>query len=353
MVKILSPGRVNLIGEHTDYTGGYVMPMAIDFYTVVEGWKNDSVDLFSYAYSERKQFEVDELVKEDDWVDHVKGVYSVLQEEGYSPGGMKTSFDGDLPIGSGLSASASFELGVMTLLDELYDLGLSGEEMALLCQRVENDYVGVSCGIMDQFVISMGEEGKVMMLDTDTLEFEFVDFPEELKVVVFHTGVERELRSSEYNERRSTVEDALDKLGVDNSKELTEGDLEGLSELERKRLGYIIRENERVIDTKEALEKGDLEEVGKILIEAHEDIAENYEASCEELDYLVERSVEKGALGARLTGAGWGGAAIALWKGEGAERFAEEVFDDYKHEYDHDNSDYFVVEPSDGVQVVE
>ena len=353
MVKILSPGRVNLIGEHTDYTGGYVMPMAIDLYTVVEGWKNDPVDLFSYAYSERKQFEVDELEKEDDWIDHVKGVYWVLKEEGYSSGGMKTSFDGDLPIGSGLSASASFELGVMTLLDELYDLGLNDEEKALLCQRVENDYVGVSCGIMDQFVISMGEKGKVMVLDTDTLEYEFVDFPEELKVVVFHTGVERELKSSEYNERRKTVEDALEKLDVDNSKELSEDDLEGLSELEKKRLGYIVRENERVIDTEEALEDGDLEKVGDILVEAHEDIAENYEASCEELDFLVKKSVEKGALGARLTGAGWGGAAIALWKGENVERFAEEVFDDYKDEYDHDDADYFVVEPSDGVKVVE
>ena len=353
MVKILSPGRVNLIGEHTDYTGGYVMPMAIDLYTVVEGWKNDSVDLFSYAYSERKQYEVDDLEKEDDWIDHVKGVYSVLKEEGYSPGGMKTSFDGELPIGSGLSASASFELGVMTLLDELYDLGLSGEEKALLCQRVENDYVGVSCGIMDQFVISMGREGRVMMLDTDTLEYEFVDFPEELKVVVFHTGVERELKSSEYNERRETVERALDKLDADNSKGLSEKDLEGLSDLERKRLGYIVRENERVIDTKDALEDGDLERVGEILVEAHEDIAENYEASCEELDFLVDKSVEEGALGARLTGAGWGGAAIALWKGDDVERFAEGVFDEYRDEYDHDNADYFVVEPSDGVKVVE
>ncbi len=353
MVKILSPGRVNLIGEHTDYTGGYVMPMAVDLYTVVEGWKHDSVDLFSEAYSERKQFDVGDKEKEDDWIDHVKGVYSVLDEEGYSVGGVKASFKGELPIGSGLSASASFELGVMTLLDELYDLSLSGREKALLCQRVENNYVGVSCGIMDQFVISMGEEGHAMMLDTDTLEYDLVGFPEDLHMVVFHTGVERELKSSEYNDRRETVETALDKLGMDNSKGLNLDDLEGLSELEKKRLGYVVRENDRVLETEKALSSGDLEEVGEILIEAHRDIAENYGASCEELDFIVEKSVEKGALGARLTGAGWGGAAIALWNGEGSEKFAEEVFDEYEEKYDHEKADYFIVEPSDGVKVVE
>ncbi|MFP4002058.1 MAG: galactokinase, partial [Thermoplasmata archaeon] len=236
---------------------------------------------------------------------------------------------------------------------ELYELDLSGEEKALLCQRVENDYVGVSCGIMDQFVIAIAEEGHAMMLDTDTLEYEHVEIPDELKVIVFHTGVERELKSSEYNERRRTVERAIEKLGVDNSKDLSLDDLEGLSELENKRLGYIVRENERVIEAKEALSSGELERVGEILVEAHEDIAENYEASCEELDFLVERSVENGALGARLTGAGWGGAAIALWKGEGSEEFAEDVFEDYKEEYGYEKADYFIVEPSDGVRVVE
>ncbi len=352
MMKIRSPGRVNLIGEHTDYTGGYVMPLAIDLGTTIEGRKKGSVDVYSKAFNQRKKFDVDELEKEDDWADHIRGVYSILQEEGYDVGGIKAKFEGDLPIGSGLSASASFELAVMYLLNELYGLDLSKKEMALLCQRVENEYVGVSCGIMDQFSISLSEEGKALFLDTDILEYEYVDFPEKLKLIVFHTGVERELKSSEYNQRRETVEKAMESVGKEKSKDIDPGELEGLTELEKKRLGYVVRENRRVLSTKEALMESDLERVGEISNKAHEDIAENYEASCEELDFIVDRSNENGALGARLTGAGWGGAAIALWKGEGAENFAEKVFDEYMENFSHESAEYHVVESSKGIRTI-
>ncbi len=349
IIKIRSPGRVNLIGEHTDYTGGYVMPMAVDLYTVVEGKKNDIVDVHSGAFDERKRFKPDDLTKSGGWLDHVKGVYSVLKEEGYDIGGMKANIRGDLPIGSGLSASASFELGVMFLLDDLYKLDLSREKMALLCQRVENEYVGVSCGIMDQFAISLSKKDHVLHLDTGSLEYEHVKFPEQLKVVVFHTGVQRELKSSEYNQRRSKVEEALDSLGKENSKDLDPKSIKSLPSLQRKRLGYIMRENRRVVQTKEALRSGDLEKVGDILIEAHRDISENYEASCEELDFIVEKAVEHGALGARLTGAGWGGSVIALVRDKDLNLFAEHVFRDYKEKFSYPNADHFFVEPTDGV----
>ncbi len=350
MIKIKSPGRVNLIGEHTDYTGGHVMPFAIDLDTSVKGGKNDCIDVYSKAFNKREKFEIDELEKEDDWTDHIKGVYSILKEEGYDVGGIKAKFEGDLPIGSGLSASASFELAVMYLLDELYDLGISRKEMALLCQKVENEYIGVSCGIMDQFSIALGKKGKAMHIDTDTLECEYVGIPEELRMVVFHTGVKRELKSSEYNDRREEVEEAMRSLEKESSKDVNLKDLEQLSEMERKRLGYIVRENDRVLEAKEALEEDDLEKLGEILTEAHEDIAENYEASCEELDFLVEKSNEHGALGARLTGAGWGGAAIALWKGEGVDDFAEQVFNDYKENFSREDAEYYIVKASEGVR---
>ncbi|MFO7791579.1 MAG: galactokinase [Candidatus Saliniplasma sp.] len=350
MIKIRSPGRVNLIGEHTDYTGGYVMPMAVDLYTVVEGKKNDIVDVYSSAFDERKRFKPDDLTKCGGWLDHVKGVYSVLRKEGYEVGGIKAKIRGDLPIGSGLSASASFELGVMFLLDDLYNLELSREEMALLCQGVENDYVGVSCGIMDQFAISLSKKDHVLHLDTGSLEYEYVKFPENLIAVVFHTGVERELKSSEYNQRRSKVEEALDSLGEEDSKNIDPSSLKCLPRIQRKRLGYIMRENDRVVKTKEALRSGDLEKVGEILTKAHRDISKNYEASCEELDFIVEKAVEHGALGARLTGAGWGGSVIALLRDKDVELFAEDVFQDYKEKFSYPGADYFLVEPTDGVE---
>ena len=349
--RVVSPGRVNLIGEHTDYTLGHVLPMATDLHTSLEATPAEQVTVRSSAVGDRRTFETDDREREDAWIDYVKGCYAVLEDAGYDPGGFDGELGGTLPLGSGLSSSASLELAVMAFLDDAYDLGLSRERMAELSQRVENDFVGVSCGIMDQFAVALGRDGHALHIDTETLDYDPVPFPDDVQVVVYHTGVERGLIDSEYNQRRETVEAAMETLGVDTSKDVREDDLTDLPALQRQRLGYVVRENRRVERATDALEAGDIDLFGDILQAAHEDIAENYEASCEELDFFVDTAMEQGAYGARLTGAGWGGAAIALVEEAGAETFARSVHDTYRDRYPDHDSHYHLITPSDGVSV--
>nr|NIQ07831.1 galactokinase [Candidatus Korarchaeota archaeon]NIU85434.1 galactokinase [Candidatus Thorarchaeota archaeon]NIW15544.1 galactokinase [Candidatus Thorarchaeota archaeon]NIW53486.1 galactokinase [Candidatus Korarchaeota archaeon] len=221
MFHITSPGRINLIGEHTDYTNGYVMPMAINLHTTLEAKPADVVEVYSEAFDEVKQFKLTDLSRENSWIDYVKGIYAVLFEEGYLPGGMKAQAGGDLPLNAGLSSSASFELAIIAFLNTAYDLDLSREGMALLSQKAENEFVDVPCGIMDQFTIGLSQAHHALFLDTETLEYEYVPFPEILQIIVFHTGVERRLKDSAYAQRRKTAKKALQTLGTLSSKRIS------------------------------------------------------------------------------------------------------------------------------------
>ncbi|WP_135664306.1 galactokinase [Halorhabdus rudnickae] len=352
--QIVSPGRVNLIGEHTDYTYGYVMPLATDLHTRLDATPTDQaeeVQIRSEAIGETRTVSIDDPQANGDWTDYVAGCYAVLQAEGYDPAGFVGELSGDLPLGSGMSSSASLELAIIGFLDSVHEFGLSREEMATLAQRVENDFVGVSCGIMDQFAVALGQADHALKIDTESLGYEPVRFPEDLEVVVFHTGVERELVDSEYNQRRETVEAALDTLGESSSKDVSADDLDALPPLQKQRLGYVIRENERVQRAVEALESGDNAGFGDVLVTAHRDIAENYEASCAELDFFVDAALEEGAYGARLTGAGWGGTAIAIVDTAGADAFAESVYETYTDQFPDRDPHYHLVTASEGVSV--
>jgi len=350
--RVLSPGRVNLIGEHTDYTYGYVMPLATDLHTSLEATPaDDEVMIHSEALGEAGSFTIDDLTPDGDWLDYVKGCYAILQEEGYEPTGFEGRLDGTLPLGSGLSSSASLELAVLAFLNEVSDLGLSREELATLGQRVENDFVGVSCGIMDQFAVALGQDGHVLQIDTETLEYDRIPIPDGVEIVVFHTGVEHELVDSEYNQRRKTVENALETLDAPSSKAVSEDEIDILPARQRQRLGYVVRENDRVERSRAALKEGDIETFGELLVDAHRDIAANYEASCSELDYFVDKAIEVGAYGARLTGAGWGGSAIAIVDESEAEEFAETVATGYYEQFPEHDADYHVVTASDGATV--
>ena len=345
-MKISSPGRVNLIGEHTDYSLGYVMPLAINLYTYLEGERYENVILHSRTIGEKGFFDPESFTREGNWLDYPKGIYFSLQKRGYMPGGLKGEIYGTLPIGAGLSSSASLELAILEFLNQEYNLNLSRMDEALIAKDAENEFVGVPCGIMDQMAIALGKRGTALFIDTENLEYEYIPFPKNLKILVFDTGVRRELSHSSYWERRNTVLSALEKLKKSSSKYVSLEDLEKLSEKEKIRMGYVIRENQRVLDAKDALRNYDWEMLGSLLLEAHWDLAENFGVSCDELDFFVKAAMKYGALGARLTGAGFGGSAIALF--EDPEDVGEKIKREYERKFMH-HAKYYMVVPSDGV----
>jgi galactokinase len=349
--RVRSPGRVNLVGGHTDYAGGSVLPFATDLHTRLDATPADRVTVRSDALGERRTFATDDRDPTGTWVDYVKGSYAVLAEAGHHPGGFDGDISGTLPLGSGLSSSASLELAVLSLLNAAYDLGLGRVRLAELGQRVENDFVGVDCGLMDQFAVALGRTGHALALDTATLDYDHVPVPDDLRVVVYHTGVTHELVDSAYNERRMTVEAALGTLGVDAVSAIDEADLTALPANQRERLGYVVREHERVARARRALADGDIGTLGAVLERAHRDIAANYDASCAELDFVVETAIDCGAYGARLTGAGWGGAAVALVDAGEAESVARSLHDTYQERYPDHDAGFHLVAPADGVAV--
>ncbi len=345
-MKIASPGRVNLIGEHTDYSLGYVMPMAINLYTYLEGEKSEDVVLYSQALQSSARFSPKNFERSGGWEDYVKGIYFSLQKRGYDVGGLRGKIYGNLPIGSGLSSSASLELAVLDFLKEVYNLDLTRRDLALIAKEAENEFVGVPCGVMDQMAIALGKRGHVIFIDTESLKYEYLPFPKDLQVLIFDTGVRRELASSKYKEIKDIVTSALKKIGKRASKEITPSDLEKLNGEEKIRLEYILRENQRVLDARDALKNRDIETLGILLLEAQWDLAKNYGVSSPELDYFVKLAVKNGALGARLTGAGFGGSAIALFVE--LDNRGEFILKEYKKRFMH-NAKYYIVEPSDGV----
>jgi len=346
---VRSPGRVNLVGGHTDYAGGRVLPAATDLHTSLRARRAETVQVRSETVDDTAVFDPRSPTFEGDWADYVKGVYAALADAGYEPGGFVGEITATLPSGVGLSSSASLELAVLALLDTLYDLGLECDEMARLGARAENDYVGVSCGLLDQLAVAHGEPNTALFLDTHTFERESVPVPGDLSILVFHTGVERSLRETPYNERRATVESALARLGAETVSDVSESDIETLPAEERRRLGYVRRENERVLRAKRALRAGDITKVGETLTAAHRDFAGAFDASCPELDFAVEAAVEAGAYGGRVTGAGWGGAAIALAPRGESEAIGAELAEKYGKEFDHDAS-WWTVVPSEGAR---
>ncbi len=347
MLKIASPGRVNLIGEHTDYSLGYVMPMAINLYTFLEGNKSSFVEIYSETLKSKTSFNLQSLERSNDWSDYIRGIFWILLKNNYNPKGIRGKIYGNLPIGSGLSSSASLELAVLEFLNLEYKLKLSKMDEAILAKEVENEFVGVPCGVMDQMAVALGKRGYAIFIDTENLHYECVPFPK-LHILIFDTGVRRELANSEYAKRREIVEKTLNGLGNKSSKYVGPESLSKLQELQRRFLGYIIRENQRVVEARDALKDGNLQEFGNIITEAHWDLAKNYGVSSPELDFFVKNALKYGALGARLTGAGFGGSAFAIFT-QDPSKIGEKILKDYKRLFSHP-AKYFLVESSDGVR---
>ena len=310
-----APGRVNLIGEHTDYNGGFVLPCAIDRRIAVAlgagGRGGFQTRLYSADFDEIRLLEQ----KDSSWADYPRGVVWAMGEAGYEISPFSAAFAGDVPLGSGLSSSAAIEAATALALDAFSGLGVGRTDLAVICQRAENDYVGVGSGIMDQYASLLCEAGAALLVDCRSLEA--VNVPLDLTsaglaLVVCDTRVERGLADTGYNDRRATCERAARMLGIEELRDATEGDLDLLSEAELRRARHVISENARVIEAVEALEDGHFDEFGRLMYASHASLRDDYEVSTPELDTFVRAAQQHGATGARLTGAGFGGCAIAL-----------------------------------------
>jgi galactokinase len=316
-----APGRINLIGEHTDYNGGFVLPCAIGHRVAVAA-AHGGVELYSSNFNETRTMS-DE--KDSSWADYPRGVAWGFGEEGREVGGFRAAFAGDVPLGSGLSSSAAIEAATALALDALFGLGMGRKELAVLCQRAENEFVGVNSGIMDQYASLLCEEGAALLVDCRSLEAESVPLDLEsagLALLVCDTRVERGLADTGYNERRAACERAARTLGVEQLREAGVEDLDRLSGEDLKRARHIVTENARVLEAVEALRTEDFCELGRLMYRSHASMRDDFEISTRELDAFVELAETTGALGARLTGAGFGGCAIAVVRTEETEALA-------------------------------
>ncbi len=338
----IAPGRVNLIGEHTDYSGGFVLPAAIDRYiaVVVKRTNGSKVTGHSVDFNTRTECPVGYYNPEHpvEWFRYVAGVISELERAGYSVPGFCFSVGGDIPIGAGLASSAALEVAVLTAMEGLLGFRMDDQEAALLCQRAENDFVGMNCGIMDQLISRKGHRDHALLIDCSDLSSELVgaNLPE-YSWLVIDSGKRRGLLDSEYNRRRSECEQAL---GVARNyypdreiRNLRDISKEALPELKRacddnvyRRLRHVVTENERVIKMVDALRRHDTDMVGQLLYQSHESLRDEFEVSCAELDSIVEiLSQTVGVSGARLTGAGFGGAVVALVRTDAVPTLATTV----------------------------
>lgn len=343
-----APGRVNLIGEHTDYNGGHVFPCALSFGTYMVARKNEdkTVRAVSLNFEELGIMEtsVDNIIYKDslDWLNYPMGVTKTLQDQGYD---INTGFDillfGNIPNGSGLSSSASVELVTGIMLEGLFGFKMDRVELVKACQYSENNFNGVNCGIMDQFAIGMGRAGHAILLDCNSLKYKYA--PLELgdnTIVIANTNKRRELGESKYNERRSECERALSQLQevikIGSLGDLTEQRFEEhahviTSEVDRKRARHAVYENQRTLHAVEALVRGDLAEFGKLMNASHISLRDDYEVTGIELDTLVELAwSQEGVIGSRMTGAGFGGCTVSIVNSDCVDAFIENVGKSYE-----------------------
>lgn len=339
-----SPGRINLIGEHTDYNKGFVLPAAIDKTINLKFRTNDLLNecrVYSREYDSLFTFNLNNIPDaHDSWEWFVIGVVSELIELSDKLKGFDCYIESQLPVGSGVSSSAALECGLATGLNELFHLGLEQWDIIKLCQRAEHRFVGTQCGIMDQFASVLGKENHAMLLDCESLEFKYIPMSiQPYCLLLLNTNVDHELSSGNYNDRRKECEEGLMVIKQQFAKvnSLRDVTLEMLAVCKSsmpstvyKRCHYVVEENQRVLDAVEALKNNDFKKIGQLMYETHTGLSETYEVSCPELDFLVEMSRENNrVLGARMMGGGFGGCTINLIHSEAVETFVQEVSKSY------------------------
>ena len=362
-----SPGRINLIGEHTDYNGGFVFPGAVDKGMLAEIKPNgtDKVRAYSIDLKDYVEFGLNEEdAPRASWARYIFGVCREMIKRGVDVKGFNTAFSGDVPLGAGMSSSAAMESCFAYALNDLFgDNKVSKWDMVLAGQATEHNYCGVKCGIMDQFASIFGKEGKLMRLDCRSREFEYYPFePNGYKLVLLDSVVKHELASSAYNDRRKSCENVVAALKNkyadrtietlrDANWEMLDSVKNEVSEEDMKRATYVLGEKDRVLAVCEALNAGDYEKVGQMMYETHNGLSKDYEVSCEELDFLVEIARKNGVTGSRIMGGGFGGCTINLVKDELYDRFINDAVAEYKEKFNKQLKIYNVV-ISDGAHKV-
>ena len=341
-----APGRVNLIGEHTDYNDGFAMPAAIEFYCwVAVGAREDHLlSIYSEEFSAAAEMDLAStaISPTKSWSDYPIGVALELQKAGFRVRGANVFIESEVPMGAGLSSSAAIEVATALALAENSGAVPDRLQLARLCRKAENEFVGARVGIMDQFVSLHGQKDHALLLDCRELTFKSLAIPESVKLVISNTMVKHELASSEYNRRRADCEEAVRRLatvipGIRALRDINLEQLERhrglLTEVIYKRALHIVTENARVLDSAEALGAGDIERFGKRMAESHRSLRDDYEVSCRELDLMVDLAYQqKGVFGARMTGGGFGGATINLVAARHAGEFKEKLGKAYQHE---------------------
>ena len=360
-----SAGRINLIGEHTDYNGGYVFPGAIDKGMIAEIELNGTNRVCAYALDldEYVEFGLEEEdIPSQSWARYIFGVCREIIKRGGMIGGFNTVFAGDVPLGAGMSSSAALESTFAFALNYLFNLGIDKFELASIGQSTEHNYCGVKCGIMDQFASVFGKKGNLMRLDCKTMEYKYYPFdPKGYKLVLLDSVVKHELASSAYNKRRESCEHVASAIRKnhpeveflrDAKKEWLDEVKAEVSEEDYMRAEYVIEEVQRVLDVCDALERGDYETVGQKMYETHHGMSKLYEVSCEELDFLNDIAKECGVTGSRVMGGGFGGCTINLVKDELYDNFIAKAKAAFKEKFGHEPKVYDVV-ISDGARKLE
>ncbi len=359
-----APGRVNLIGEHTDYNDGFVMPMAIEKeITMLAQLRPDKkVKFYSLDYDQLVEYDLDNLVYDEEnvWANYLMGVIDEIQKLGESLQGFNLMFTGNVPQGSGLSSSAALEVVTALAVTDLHKIKIDGVEMALLAQRAENNFVGVQCGIMDQYISRLGKKDHALLIDCRTNDYELVPFENEnYQIVICNSKVERGLVDSEYNQRRQECNQAVELFAKKEDAEITalrdveletvEKYKDQLEENVYKRAKHVVSENARVLESKNALEADDMQKFGDLMYASHKSLSEDYEVSCKELDILVNLAAEEEVEGARMTGAGFGGCTVNLVKKDKVDQFVANIKEKYKEKTGIE-AEVYVSNPGDGAR---
>ena len=358
---VFSPGRINLIGEHTDYNDGFVFPAAIDKGIVLAIQKNEEniSNVYALNKNEMYSFEVNDIspLKSGGWKNYILGVISEIQKLDIKVGAFNCAFAGDIPGGGGMSSSAALENSVVFGLNELFNLALTKEQMIIISQKAEHHFVGVKCGIMDQYASMFGEKKSALLLDCRTIKAKSfkIDF-KKYKLLLINSNVKHDLSESAYNNRREVCERVSKLLNIKALRDASKKDLEKIKEeisTEDYNKGlYVIQENNRVKLFSKAIKNNDLKTLGKLLYKSHKGLSEQYKVSCKELDFLVAQTKNnKNILGARMMGGGFGGCTINLIKKTEVAQFKEQVSRKFKEEFNNECSIY-QVKLSKGTRII-